>query len=350
MRAGRWMRWLAGALLCAALVMGGAWAQEGEGGQSEGPGAPAGEAETDASPSSADEREESEGDRGEDDQGVAPEAAQPGTTETVPRLRIEVEGAGNERAPEELVAALRRAVAAWEAAAERTLGIDVVLAEGAGGEEGSEDGSEDGDREAATTPPDVRRAVARWAERDRFGPDTRTLTLQRPGEPTTLLVSPGADDAALLHEIGLLLGLEPTFGNEAPSAMRPALASATEDRVERPGAADLAALEALLRFPPADLNRDGVVDFYDLLELAESFGARGFLPADLDGNGVVDEADLERLRAAYTFTPPAESPPASEGTDAEDGEGEDPRDEARGDAREESEGTPGSPDDTRDQR
>lgn len=88
------------------------------------------------------------------------------------------------------------------------------------------------------------------------------------------------------------------------------MASAVPAGVAAPTPVDVEALRQLRVFAPEDINRDGVVDFYDLAELAQAYGSRGVnLAADLNGDGVVDDADLEALRRAYRFSPPAERPP-----------------------------------------
>ena len=120
-----------------------------------------------------------------------------------------------------------------------------------------------------------------------------------------MLVSPTAGsllDAVLLHDLGVLIGL--------PEGGQGVMASTVMPGATAPAPADVEALRALQVFRPEDINRDGVIDFYDLAALAEAFGTRGVnLAADLNGDGVVDQADLETLRRAYQFLPPAEGPP-----------------------------------------
>lgn len=152
--------------------------------------------------------------------------------------------------------------------------------------------------------------VVRYGDAALFGPDALSLTLARTDEAgrSTLeaLIAPQAGDArraALLHEFGVLLGL--------PEGSGGVMAFAVDPSASAPTAADVAAFVAQRSFVPEDLNRDGVVDFYDLEAFGRAFGASGVnLPADFDGSGLVDADDLERLRAAYQFTPPREVPPA----------------------------------------
>lgn len=139
-----------------------------------------------------------------------------------------------------------------------------------------------------------------------FGPDALSFTLLHPGSSATeVLVSPTAGDMltpVLLHELGVLAGL--------PEGGEGVMASAVPAGVAAPTPVDVEALRQLRVFAPEDINRDGVVDFYDLAELAQAYGSRGVnLAADLNGDGVVDDADLEALRRAYRFSPPAERPP-----------------------------------------
>lgn len=132
-----------------------------------------------------------------------------------------------------------------------------------------------------------------------FGPDLLSLTLVEEGG-VDVLVRPDdhqSVDAALRHELGVLLGLGPS----ATGVM--SMAVATDDVA--PGDVELAELAAISAFAPEDLDRDGVVGFGDLLELAAAYGRSGLnLPGDLDGDGDVDADDLAVLRQAYTFSPP----------------------------------------------
>lgn len=145
-----------------------------------------------------------------------------------------------------------------------------------------------------------------------FGPDTVSLTLSRldaGSRDITVLLNPGARELlsrALLHEAGILAGL-----NRAETGvMNPAL---SEESPETLTEADIEALRALQSAVPEDVNRDGVVNFYDLAELAEAFGRSGVnLGADINEDGVVDEADIEALRAAYEFSPPSQTDPFAE--------------------------------------
>lgn len=149
--------------------------------------------------------------------------------------------------------------------------------------------------------------VIRYGDGTRFGPDTLSLTVQRtPEAETRVLLNPTApDERALLHEVGLLLGLSPAPLTQ--SVMNPLLPAGG---AAEPTPADAAALRALVTFAPEDINQDGTVDFYDLAALGAAYGTRGVnVPEDITGDGVVDGADLERLRAAYVFGAPAEVPP-----------------------------------------
>lgn len=143
-----------------------------------------------------------------------------------------------------------------------------------------------------------------------FGPDAHSLTVVRSvgGRRTLeLRLNPASPylERALLHEVGILLGLTPS----ETGVMNPRLSEATPSA---PTADDFSALRALRTTPPEDINRDGVVDFYDLWLLAQSFGRSGInLPADINRDGVVDQADLALLKAAYVFGAPSETPPAA---------------------------------------
>lgn len=149
--------------------------------------------------------------------------------------------------------------------------------------------------------------LIRYGDGTLFGPDTLSLTVQRTPDPeTSVLINPtAADERALLHEVGLLLGLSPAPSTR--SVMNPAIPAGA---AAEPSPADEVALRALVAFAAEDINQDGSVDFYDLADLGASFGETGVnLPADITGDGVVDNADLERLRAAYVFGAPSEVSP-----------------------------------------
>ena len=139
-----------------------------------------------------------------------------------------------------------------------------------------------------------------------FGPDALSFTLVSAGTAATeVLVSPSAGELlhpVLLHELGVLAGL--------PEGGAGVMASAVTAGATAPAPVDVEALRALQVFRPEDINRDGVVDFYDLAALAEAFGSRGVnLAADVNGDGVVDDRDLAAVQRAYQFLPPAESAP-----------------------------------------
>jgi hypothetical protein len=142
-----------------------------------------------------------------------------------------------------------------------------------------------------------------FGDRSLMGPDLVSVTLT-PREPEGLrvLLNPdlhGDYPTALLHELGLLLGL-PVSGS---GVMDPSLAGAAP---ATPTAEDVAALAALQARVPGDLDGDGMVGLADLALLGRTYGSRGVnLEADLTGDGVVDAADVELLRAEYRFVTPA---------------------------------------------
>lgn len=143
-----------------------------------------------------------------------------------------------------------------------------------------------------------------------FGPDTHSLTVARTEAGRRMLevrLNPASPlrERALLHEVGILLGLS----TSDRGIMNPRF---TDDTPSAPTEEDFSALRALFAQPSEDINRDGVVDFYDLWLLAQSFGRSGInLPADINRDGVVDRADLALLQAAYLFAGPSETPPAA---------------------------------------
>lgn len=158
----------------------------------------------------------------------------------------------------------------------------------------------------------------RFASDLELGPDTLALTLVRQGTESgpaiEIVLAPNRYDlspATLLHEVGIVLGLTPT--TSTTSVMRPAQ---SELSPSAPSEEDAEALESLRAAVPEDVNRDGRVDFEDLVALAAAFGSQGLnLAADIDGSGRVDRGDLEALRAAYAFDPPDRDPPQPDSPD-----------------------------------
>ena len=162
-----------------------------------------------------------------------------------------------------------------------------------------------------------------YGDGTRFGPDTFSLTVQNGPDPSTdVRLNPTEpNEQALLHELGLFAGLNPSVNTVG--VMNPAIP--TEARTGL-SPSDEESLRTLATFVPEDVNQDGVVDFYDLSDLGKAFGESGVsLPADIDENGVVNRADLGLLEAAYTFGAPSETPPedalasASPGSDGSGG-------------------------------
>lgn len=174
------------------------------------------------------------------------------------------------------------AAALWSAAAPGVAALDVVS--------GSSSGVPSGDRVV-------------FADPVLMGPDILSLAIRVQGTPgIEVRLAPQTYRAypmVLLHEVGVLLGLP-----EDDAGVMAYAVSGSEAPTE-PTTADVEALRELRRFRPEDLSRDGVVDFDDLVAFGEAYGSMGVnLPADLDGDGAVGPSDLERLRGAYTFTPP----------------------------------------------
>jgi hypothetical protein len=193
----------------------------------------------------------------------------------------------DEGGPLTLAEDLAAAADAWTAAAAR-LEEELVVAESA---------------EAAS--------VFRYADAERMGPDLVSLTLiPRGTEGLTVLLNPELYrryPSALLHELGLLIGLPTTPEGVMNPLLEPddvtsasaAFSAALDEEV-------LAALEELGSRVEGDINGDGEVGLEDLAELGRAYGRRGLnLPADLNGDGEVGADDVELLRTAYRFTTPA---------------------------------------------
>lgn len=149
-------------------------------------------------------------------------------------------------------------------------------------------------------------ALIRFGDPESMGPDLVSLTLQPEDGTLEVRLQPRLYrdyPAALLHELGLLVGL-PAGGQ---GVMAPALAT---DGQAVLGEEETAALTDLRERVVGDLNGDGTVDLADLAALGRVYGQRGVnLAADLDGDGSVGAADLEILREAYRFEAPAAGDP-----------------------------------------
>lgn len=222
----------------------------------------------------------------DEDGAAAPDApraeAAPDTREPV---RVTVDAAGG---PLDLEERLRDAADAWREAGIETLALEI----------------------AAEAP-----HLVRYAPAERMGPDTVTLTLRRnDADGLEVWVHPRLlqdHPAALLRVVARLAGVEGGAGSLDPALSAEDPAAPSEEDVRR--------WREARSYPPEDVNRDGAVDFLDLIEVAERYGERGVdLAADIDGSGVVDDADLRRLREAYAFTSPAEEPDSpSESSDTD---------------------------------
>jgi hypothetical protein len=91
------------------------------------------------------------------------------------------------------------------------------------------------------------------------------------------------------------------------SVMNPSISP--DDSVEL-GEVERRLVEELQLFVSEDINRDGAVNFYDLVAVAQAFGRSGVNdPADINKDGVIDQSDVDELQKVYTFSDPSETPP-----------------------------------------
>jgi len=135
-----------------------------------------------------------------------------------------------------------------------------------------------------------------------FGPDTYSLSIQEQSDTNKIkvLIKPKNKDMMriILHETGLLLGLK----LQTTGIMNPVI----NDTEISLGELEISELAKLHKFKKEDLNQDGIVDFYDLIELAKAFGQTGInSSADINKDGKVDNLDLELLKAEYSFSLPS---------------------------------------------
>lgn len=155
--------------------------------------------------------------------------------------------------------------------------------------------------------------VISFGDPERMGPDLVSLTLIDEGvEAFDVLLNPDlyrTHRTALLHELGLLLGLPVS----AQGVLNPALEA---DGPTAPSDADIGALRELRNRVEGDIDGDGKVGLADLAALGRAYGQRGLnMAADLDGDGEVGAGDLEVLRSEYVFAAPADV--AAEGQEPE---------------------------------
>lgn len=157
-----------------------------------------------------------------------------------------------------------------------------------------------------------------FGDPQRMGPDLVSATVVPEDGGLEVRLNPDTYrdfPAALVHELGLLLGV-PVGGTDV---MSPLLSAAGPGE---PSEEDLAALDQVRERVTGDLDGDGEVGLSDLAELGRAYGNRGVnLAADLDGDGVVGAGDLEILRDVYEFTRPSRASPAAPSVEQEPAEG-----------------------------
>ncbi len=155
---------------------------------------------------------------------------------------------------------------------------------------------------------DEAEVVFRVGDTALFGPDSLSLATQL-GEGSRqklILLHPAAIDNQLVlrHELGLLFGL--TVKNDG--IMNPALSPDDSSDLSE---ADALQLSVTVNAEKEDINKDGSIDFYDLVALSRVFGTADLnSAADLNEDGRIDNEDLELLRAAYSFSAPSETAPS----------------------------------------
>ena len=145
--------------------------------------------------------------------------------------------------------------------------------------------------------------IFRNSTSDAFGPDILAISsVERQNDQSRFVVEvkAGIDDLdrVLLHETAMSVDL------------RSASEGVLDPRVESGETASLSpsderSLSELYSYAQEDLNKDGVVDFYDLGEFASFFNREGSrIAADFNNDFVVNQEDLDRLIAQYQFSPP----------------------------------------------
>jgi hypothetical protein len=125
---------------------------------------------------------------------------------------------------------------------------------------------------------------------------TEQTTAPQPSEePSTESSAPTAESS------------EPAPTLTENSVMNPSISP--DDSVEL-GNVERQLVEQLQLFVSEDINRDGAVNFYDLVALSQAFGRSGVNdPADITKDGVIDQSDVDALRQSYTFSDPSQTAP-----------------------------------------
>lgn len=157
---------------------------------------------------------------------------------------------------------------------------------------------------------DEAEVVFRVGDAALLGPDSLSLATQigEGNRQKLILLHPDAIDNQLVlrHELGLLFGL--TVKNDG--IMNPALSPDDSSDLSE---ADALQLSVTVNAEKEDINKDGSIDFYDLVALSKVFGSADLnSAADLNEDGRIDNEDLELLRVAYSFSAPSETAPSSD--------------------------------------
>lgn len=135
----------------------------------------------------------------------------------------------------------------------------------------------------------------------RFGAGVLSLSLRATSDDgRRVLLNPNGTrlrSTVVATELAFLAGVQPQpsgwLSGEVPS-----------DAGSTPSEADASALRAALGRIPEDVNNDGRVDFYDLVQVASKVGQTGpNVLEDIDGSGTVDRDDIEQLKTRYEFSP-----------------------------------------------
>jgi Dockerin type I domain len=108
----------------------------------------------------------------------------------------------------------------------------------------------------------------------------------------------------------------PTSALTPNSVMNPSISP--DDSVEL-GEVEKQLIDRLQLFVSEDINKDGTVNFYDLVALSQAFGRSGVNdPADINKDGVIDQSDVDELQKVYTFSDPSETAPGGSTTPTDD--------------------------------
>jgi hypothetical protein len=176
-------------------------------------------------------------------------------------------------------------------------------------QEESSDTSTDGTSTDGTTTDDTSTDGATTDEGTQTSDATQEDTSDTSTEPDTSTDTPtsteATEDSATPAETEVTP--EATTIKAWETVMNPSINP--DDKTEL-GDGEKELLKLLNLFAKEDINKDGNINFYDLVAISQAFGQRNVNdPSDINKDGLVNQADVDLLRKVYTFSDPSETAP-----------------------------------------